>query len=175
MRLLQYFLKDDGKFPNSQLPVLIYKKAIMLPWFFRGRKVKKLFRAHHWTNNWRNGIYTYQHYHSNTHEVMAVIRGATVLRLGGEQGITVKIEKGDVILIPAGVAHRNMQKEKDVICIGGYPRGRNFDMMYGKKDERPAADERIAKVKVPGFDPVTGKKDPMNTIWKKHAEKILAK
>jgi uncharacterized protein YjlB len=99
---------------------------------------------------------------------MAVIKGSTTLLLGGEKGMHVKIEKGDVILIPAGVAHRNLGKEKDVICIGGYPRGRDYDMNYGKAEERPTADEKIAKVIIPRFDPVTGTPDPMNKVWKKH-------
>jgi len=175
MRVLQYFLKDDGYFPNSVLPVLLYKRAIKLPLLFKGRMVKRLFQKHHWTNNWRNGVYTFHHYHSNTHEVMAVIKGKTKLQLGGENGTTVTLEEGDVVLIPAGVAHKNLQQEKDVICIGGYPRGKDYDMNYGNEEERPAADERISKVPIPGFDPVTGKKDPMNKIWNKHAKEILAK
>jgi uncharacterized protein YjlB len=167
MKLLQYYLKDDGVFPNSELPVLLYKRALKIPLFFAALQVKKLLQKHHYTNNWRNGIYTYHHYHSNTHEVMAVIKGHTTLLLGGDKGRKVKIEKGDVILIPAGVAHKNLGKEKDVICIGGYPQGRDYNMNYGKKEERPDADEKIAKVKIPRYDPVTGQRDPMNTIWKK--------
>jgi uncharacterized protein YjlB len=175
MKLLQYFLKDDGRFPNSHLPVLLYKRAIKLPFFFRYSHVKKIFQMHHWTNNWRNGIYTYHHYHSNTHEVMAVIKGRTMQQLGGEHGMMIKIEKGDVILIPAGVAHRNMKKEKDVVCVGGYPQGKDYNINYGKKAERPEADQLISKVRMPGFDPVTGKNGPMNTIWEKYAKKISAK
>jgi len=106
--------------------------------------------------------------------VMAVIKGSSTLQLGGENGIHLKIEKGDVILIPAGVAHRNLGKEKDVICVGGYPRGKDYDMNYGKPEERPAADERIAQATIPRFDPVTGKPDPLNMIWKKHADEILS-
>jgi len=174
MKVLQYFLKGDERFPNNNLPVLLYKKAIHLPLLFKGRFAKMLFTKHHWTNNWRNGIYTFDHYHSNTHEVMAVIKGATTLLLGGENGIHLKIEKGDVIIIPAGVAHCNLEKEKDVICIGGYPGGKDFDMNYGKPGERPAADERIAQVKIPRFDPVTGKSDPLNMIWKKHVKQTIS-
>ena len=133
-----------------------------------------MFAKHHWTNNWRNGVYTYHHYHSNTHEVMAVIRGVTTLLLGGENGIHLKVEKGDVIVIPAGVAHRNLGKEKDIICIGGYPGGKDYDMNYGKPEERPVADKRIAQVKIPRFDPVTGKSDPLHLVWNKHAEEIIS-
>ena len=46
-------------------------------------------------------------------------------------------------------------------------------MNYGKEGERPGADERIAKVKIPRFDPVTGTADPLNKIWKKHSENSL--
>ena len=108
MKLLQYILKDNGGFPNRRLPVLLYKRAFDLPILFKGRFVKKLFAKHRWTNHWRNGVYTYHHYHSNTHEVMAVIKGATKLQLGGEKGIRLKIEKGYVILIQTGVAHINL-------------------------------------------------------------------
>lgn len=175
MKVLQYFVKDDGHFPNSDLPVLVYKKAIRLPLFFKGRWVKKLFSDHHWTNNWRNGIYTFHHYHSNTHEVMAVIKGKTKLQLGGDKGITINLVQGDVLLIPAGVAHKNLQKEKDVTCIGGYPNGKDYDMNYGKKEERPAADKRITKLSLPSFDPVTGNKDPLTRIWTKHVKTVPSK
>ena len=175
MKILQYFLKDDGQFPNSDLPVLLYKQAVRLPLVFKGRAIIKILRRHHWTNSWRSGVYAYHHYHSNTHEVMAVIRGNTTLQLGGKRGVRVKIEEGDVILIPAGVAHKNLRGEKDAICIGGYPRGKDYDMNYGKKEERPAADRQIEKVQMPALDPVTGKKDPMRMIWNKHVKQNSAK
>ena len=103
---------------------------------------------------------------------MGVIRGRTIIRVGGDNGMMIRIEKGDVLLIPAGVAHQNMRREKDVICIGGYPKGKDYDINYGKKQERPAADEKIAKVKVPGFDPVNGKNGSMYRIWNKYAEQV---
>lgn len=170
MKVLQYYLKDDGVFPNNKLPVILYKRALKLPLFFTGMQVRKLFQKHHWTNNWRNGIYTYHHYHSNTHEVMAVIKGQTTLLLGGDKGRKVKIEKGDVILIPAGVAHKNLGKEKDVICIGGYPQGKDFDMNYGREGERPQTDKRIAKVKIPRYDPVSGEQGPLHKVWRKKSQ-----
>ena len=170
MKVLQYYLKDDGVYPNNKLPVILYKRALKLPLFFAARQIKKLFQQHNWTNNWRNGIYTYHHYHSNTHEVMAVIKGQTTLLLGGDKGRKIKIEKGDVILIPAGVAHKNLGKEKDVICIGGYPQGKDFDMNYGREGERPQADKRIAKVRILKYDPVSGEHNPLNKIWRKKAQ-----
>ena len=166
MKLLQYFLKDDGRFPNSHLPVLVYKKGIRLPLFFKAQKVRKLFSRHHWTNNWRNGVYTFHHYHSNTHEVMGVIRGSATIKLGGEDGLEIRIEKGDVILIPAGVAHKNMGREKDVICVGGYPQGKDYDINTGTATEYAKSVKRIKELSVPLKDPVFGKQGFLKSYWK---------
>jgi len=77
----QYFINDNGIFPNSIFPVLYYPNGLQLPLLFSAMHVKNIFGKNDWTNNWRNGIYTYHHYHSITHEVMAVIRGKTILQL----------------------------------------------------------------------------------------------
>lgn len=156
-RVKEYVLPDNGLFPNSGLPVLHYKHVLQIPWLFPAKHVKKLFKENSWTNNWRNGIYTCHHYHSNTDEAMGVIKGSTQLKLGGDEGITIMLEKGDVIIIPAGVAHKNLGKEKDVICVGGYPGGKDYDMNYGKEGERPFADKQIARLPLPIRDPIFGK------------------
>lgn len=161
----QYILKDNGIFPNSNLTVLHYKKVLNLPFLFPGLAIRRLFRKNGWTNNWRNGIYTCHHYHSVTHEAMAVCKGRTTLQLGGENGPTLQFEKGDVIIIPAGVAHKNLGKEKDVICIGGYPEGKDYDMNYGKPGERPHTDNNIADLPVPAKDPVYGAGAGLTEIW----------
>ncbi len=143
-------------FIRLQLPV---------PRFLAGRYARKIMKDHGWTNSWRNGIYTYDHYHSNTHEAMVVIKGHTMLSLGGETGIRVELQKGDLIVLPAGVAHRNCGKLKDVICIGAYSNGKDFDMNYGHPRERPTADNNIAAVKLPSEGPLYGKTDPLIIIW----------
>jgi uncharacterized protein YjlB len=163
-KIREYLLNDNGVFPNSKLPVLHYLKVLQLPSLFPARHIKKLFQKNGWTNNWRNGIYTYNHYHSVTHEAMGVIKGQTTLLIGGDNGKEITIEKGDVIIIPAGVAHKNLGKEKDVICIGGYPGGRDFDMNYGKAGERPQTDCNIALLPVPETDPVYGS-EGLVKIW----------
>jgi uncharacterized protein YjlB len=162
----QYFVKDDGVFPNNSLPILLYPKVLHLPRLFPALAVRKLFQKNNWGNNWKQGIYTYHHYHSITHEVLGVCKGEALLLLGGEQGVTLFVEEGDVLIIPAGVAHMNLGKEKDVICVGGYPDGKDYDMNYGKKSERPATDENIASVTLPLTDPVFGKKDGLLKLWK---------
>ena len=162
----QYFVTDDGIFPNSSLPIIFYPKVLELPRLFPALAVRTLFQKNNWANNWKQGIYTYHHYHSITHEVLGVCKGETLLLLGGEQGITLFIEEGDVLIIPAGVAHMNLGKEKDVICIGGYPGGKDYDMNYGKEGERPGPDENIAAVPLPQTDPVFGEKGDLLQIWR---------
>jgi uncharacterized protein YjlB len=153
-------------FPNNSLPILLYPKVLHLPRLFPALAVRKLFQKNNWGNNWKQGIYTYHHYHSITHEVLGVCKGEALLLLGGEQGVTLFVEEGDVLIIPAGVAHMNLGEEKDVICVGGYPDGKDYDMNYGKKSERPATDENIASVTLPLTDPVFGKKDGLLKLWK---------
>lgn len=166
METLTYLLKDNGVFPNSRMPVIHYKQAIDLPFFRPAHTMEKLFSENGWTNNWDYGIYTYHHYHSNTHEVIGVYKGKSVILLGGENGKLIVIQKGDVLVIPAGVAHKNVGKEDDAMCIGGYPGGAEFDLQLGNPGERPATDRNIAEVPFPETDPVYGTGEGLTELWK---------
>jgi uncharacterized protein YjlB len=86
--------------------------------------------------------------------------------IGGEKGYKLTLEKGDVILIPAGVAHKNLTPRKLFKCVGAYPDGRAYDIQYGKKGERPGADDQIKQVPIPLLDPVLGQKGTMHQYWK---------
>jgi uncharacterized protein YjlB len=171
----QYFLNDNGIFPNNILPVLYYPNALRLPSLFSSRYAKNIFEKNGWSNTWRNGIYTYHHYHSVTHEAMAIIRGKTRIQLGGDDGVELTVQKGDVLIIPAGVAHKNLGNEKDAIAIGGYPRGKDYDMNYGKPGERPGTDNKIKKLSVPSTDPLLGKANGVPKIWKPARQKRVGK
>lgn len=161
-----HILKDDGTFPNSHLPVLLYKNVLDFPLFFDAAYIINLFEKNHWSNAWKSGIFTYHHYHSITHEVIGVYKGKTTLLLGGEKGVTITLEKGDVVIIPAGVAHKNMGQEHDVSCVGAYPKGHKYDINTGKEGERPLADTNIALVALPDRDPILGLKGGTEKYWK---------
>lgn len=165
IRPIPYFLKDDILFPNSPYPALHYKKVLNLAAHNEVKSIMNLFKEHSWINNWEAGIFEYHHYHSNTHEVIGVADGSTELQLGGDNGKILFIEKGDVVVIPAGVAHKNLGAENQVVCVGGYPDGKDYDMNYGKPDERPQADKNIARVPIPITDPVYGKSKGLVQIW----------
>ena len=160
-----FSFKDNGQFPNSIYPVLLYKNVLDIPFFRPVSYVETLFKQNNWYNFWQDGVYEYNHYHSNTHEVLGVYKGKTTLLLGGEGGLEVEIEKGDVLLLPAGVAHQNLYSEKQVKCVGAYPNGIKCDMKYGKTPERPLADENIKKVSTSVKDPVFGSLRGISEYW----------
>jgi len=166
MVVRHFFLKDDGTFPNNaQLPVLLYKSAWELP-LFKATYIKTELTRNSWGNSWKDGINDYHHYHSTAHEVLCAYRGRTSVLLGGERGLITSFEAGDVLIIPAGVAHKNISPESTFKCVGAYPFGQDYDMNYGKPGERPATDANIRKLPLPEEDPVFGKFGPLKEYWK---------
>jgi uncharacterized protein YjlB len=147
------------------VPLLVYKNALDLSHGNPAQTVEKIFHSNNWRGSWRNGIYGYHHYHSTSHEVLGVYGGSAEVQLGGPDGVIMTVQKGDVIIIPAGVAHKNLGSDSGFRCVGAYPDGRSWDMNYGKEGERPAADENIAGVSMPTKDPVYGEKGPLFDQW----------
>ena len=165
-RTINQRLPDDGTFPNNEmLPLLVYQGALELPAKNPATLIEDLFESNAWGGSWRNGIYNFHHYHSTAHEVLGVYRGSAEVQLGGDQGTTLAVHGGDVVIIPAGVAHKNLGASSDFRIVGAYPVDQRPDMCYGKPGERPNADERIAEVALPRLDPVYGATGPMVTYW----------
>src|SRR4029077_1562682 len=135
----QLNFEDDGIFPNSPLPLLLYHQAITTEAEDRASIFEERFAENDWTNSWRDGVYSFPHYHSTSHEVLGVYSGAATLRLGGERGNNVEVRAGDVIVIPAGVAHQNIGASDDFGVVGAYPDGREWDLLRGLPGERPKA------------------------------------
>jgi uncharacterized protein YjlB len=162
----QLNFKDDGIFPNSPLPLLLYRQVMASDTADLASIVEQRFAENDWTNSWRNGVYSFPHYHSMSHEVLGVYSGAANLRLGGEHGENVEVHAGDVIVIPAGVAHQNIGASDDFGVVGAYPGGRQWDLLRGFPSERPKADQNIAALPVPDNDPIYGPKGPLRHIWK---------
>jgi uncharacterized protein YjlB len=69
------------------------------------------------------------------------------------------------VILPAGIAHKNLGCSKDFECVGGYPDGIEHDMRYGKPQDRPETDENIRKVQIPETDPVYGYDGALLTFW----------
>ncbi len=109
--LPQTLLLGPGEtMPNSRLPVLIYRAE--------AGGFEAMFAANGWVGIWRNGVYDFDHYHSNAHEVLGVEAGHATLRLGGAEGQDVEISTGDVVVLPAGTGHRRITRSSDFVVVG---------------------------------------------------------
>lgn len=161
---IYYFVKD-GNIPNSRYPLLVYRQAFEGTGIKSAEWLEKQFSMNNWTNSWRWGVYSYHHYHSNTHEVLGVYSGNAVLQFGGENGIKMNVEVGDVIVIPAGVAHKNISCSDDFGVVGAYPEGKDPDIKKGIPEELQLAEENLSNVVIPQYDPLMGA-EGLVKIWK---------
>lgn len=166
MQSEKIFFEDDGSIPNNALPLLLYRNAFDERGSEGAKWLEDHFAENNWTNSWRNGVFSYHHYHSNTHEVLGVYSGGAKLHLGGEQGEKMDIKAGDIIVIPAGVGHKNLGSSSDFGVVGAYPNGSSYDLKKGKKSEHTEAKKNIAKVPVPDTDPLLGKDKGVPKVWK---------
>ena len=159
-------ITDDGIFPNNnRLPLILVQQAFDPKVKNLVKTIEKTFHGNAWGKSWRNGIYNFHHYHSTAHEVLGLYTGKVKAQFGGPGGQVVFAEAGDVIIIPAGVAHKNLEQSPDFRCVGAYPEGQSPDMQYGKAGERPQADQNIRSVPFPKRDPVFEKEGPLLEIW----------
>ena len=164
--IITQLLKDDGTFPNNgKLPLLVYQGILALPQSNPAAVVENVFESNGWNGCWRNGIFGFHHYHSTAHEVLGVYSGSAEVQLGGARGVPLTVCRGDVIIIPAGVAHKNLNAGRNFQIVGAYPLDQGPDMCYGKAGERPQADKNIAKVPLPQMDPVYGVDGPLAKHW----------
>jgi len=161
-------LEENGIFPNNpNLPVLLYKNV-----FEFGNAddpasvIEHLFQQNNWGDSWRNGIYTFQHYHSTAHEALGIYGGWAEVQLGGPGSKIVRIEKGDLVVLPAGTAHKKIDSGGGFAVVGAYPDGQSWDMNYGKPEELEKAKQNISKVRLPLNDPVFGANGKMFEYWR---------
>ncbi|KIJ64781.1 hypothetical protein HYDPIDRAFT_111380 [Hydnomerulius pinastri MD-312] len=114
--------------------------------------------------HWRYTMYSTSHFHSTTHEVLCIASGRAKLCFGGEDNpgrVEAEIKKGDVIIMPAGVAHRLLEDlDGGFLMVGSYPTGKNWDMCYGREDE----EKKVKGIKDLGWftkDPIYGDEGPV--------------
>jgi uncharacterized protein YjlB len=159
-----FYFKDDGVIPNNLLPLILYQKVIDLAdcsdW------LEDRFKENKWSNNWRDIVLPYDHFHSNTHEVLGLGRGCVSLKIGGSQGQIVHLEAGDIVIIPAGVGHYAISEHSDYQFVGGYPNGHAWDLKTGLEAEvRSQVLQAIAGVRMPERDPIFGQEGLMFEKW----------
>ena len=119
---------------------------------------RSLFAEHGWGGAWVNGIFDFHHFHSTSHEALAVVSGDAVVELGGPQGRAFHVSAGDVLVLPAGTGHRRASARGDFTVVGAYPAGQEaYDLLRGDDPaEVEAARRRIETLAPPPEDPVGG-------------------
>jgi len=166
-----YHFKDDGKTPNNpSLPVILYRDVLRFPaGHDPAAMCEDLFASHGWANGWRNGIHGFLHFHTRTHEVLAIARGTARVEFGGDEGQTLDVEAGDVVVLPAGTGHRRISSSTDLLVVGAYPtRGGSFDQARPNEIDPQQARQQIAHVGRPAQDPVYGENGPLTQLWADH-------
>ena len=129
-------------------------------------RCKGLLAGHGWGGAWVDGVFSYHHYHSNAHEVLCVIGGSARLAFGGPEGETIEVQAGDVVVIPAGVGHKNEGSSRNFSVVGAYPRGQeSYDLRTGEEGERPEVLENIRAVEMPKADPLFGEEGSLLRHW----------
>ena len=157
MRLDTWSAPPGDRIPNHpRFPVLIYHAvdgAAAEP-----DAARELFAANGWGGSWVDGVFDFHHFHSTSHEALAVVAGATTLELGGPQGEAFDVAAGDVLVLPAGTGHRRRSARDGFTVVGAYPPGQeDYDLLRGDDpDDVAAARERIAALPAPDTDPVGG-------------------
>ncbi|MEO6014576.1 MAG: cupin domain-containing protein [Devosia sp.] len=153
----------DGDVPNNELPVLIYRSAA------RGDDLDTLFRdtfqKHGWSGIWVDGVFGYNHCHSNAHEVLGVVAGTAELMISGEQGRTVELSTGDVIVLPAGTGHRRLIASAEFLVMGAYPKGQEGYDVYTPALDFANGRARLRSVRLPEQDPLYGPGGPLLKFW----------
>lgn len=164
--MLSHHIPAHGLTPNTSIqnkPLLIYRKA------FPTSATASTIESHLSsigvvTPQWRYTMYSTSHFHSTSHEVLAIASGRARLCFGHEDNpsrVMEVLEKGDVIVMPAGVAHRLWEDlEGGFQMVGCYPRGCDWDMCYGRAGEEGSW-ERIKGLGWFGRDPVYGDQGPV--------------
>lgn len=159
---LTFSFRDDGAIPNSRLPLLVYRGALPAD----PVAIERAFAANSWPPAWRDGVHPFHHFHSTAHEALGVARGEASVLFGGPGGEVLTVRAGDVVVVPAGVAHCNRGQTADLLIVGAYPdNARRPDLRRGQPAEHHDAVRAIEAVPLPPADPVAGRGGPLPRLW----------
>lgn len=166
VRVTSRQIPDWHRIPNTSIqskPLMIYHAAFDAS---ATELSKHLGDVGEVVPQWVYGMFPQTHFHSTTHEVLGVVSGQAILCFGGEgnpERFEPTVEKGDMIIVPAGVGHRLLDEPDSggerFKMVGAYPRDKHWDMCYGQEGEEEKVKE-IAKLGWFRQDPLFGADGP---------------
>jgi uncharacterized protein YjlB len=166
MRTQSFRFADDGDIPNHpRWPMIVYIRAIDPEVGDLAVGFEQLFASHGWGDGWRNGIFPFPHYHSNSHEVLGIATGRATVQFGGRSGKAIDVAAGDAVLLPAGTGHELLSSSPDLLVIGAYPPGLRRDLKRAGERDQSEIRSRIAAVARPDCDPIGGGDGPVTSLW----------
>ena len=71
-----------------------------------------------------------------------------------------------MVVVPAGTGHRRLRASGDLLVVGAYPKGSDYDEPKPNDVDGKLARKRIADVPVPPTDPVYGRDGPLRGLWR---------
>ena len=126
---------------------------------------EELFGSNDWLGAWRDGIFSFHHFHSTAHEALGIVAGSAHVTLGGPKGREFEVGLGDVLVLPAGTGHCNRGSSDDLLVVGAYSDGMSWDLRRGDPDEHDEVVANIRAVPLPRTDPVGGLDGALRELW----------
>jgi uncharacterized protein YjlB len=71
-----------------------------------------------------------------------------------------------VLVLPAGTGHCNAGSSDDLLVVGAYPDGMEWDIRRGDPAEHLVVLANIDAVPLPQSDPVHGPDGPLRQLWR---------
>lgn len=135
--------------------------ALLMPGALGGANdpsdIHALYAGNGWGGAWTWEVFTYHHFHPDAFEVLSVASGAATLMLGGPQGKEVDVKAGDVLILPPGHGHKQIEKRDGFLICGGYPPGQeDYTTIRDRDGYDDTTLQTIRKVGEPGTDPIFG-------------------
>lgn len=167
LRITQRLIPAWHNIPNTSIqskPLLIYHGAFQASAKELLSRLKEIGAV---DPQWQYTMYSQTHFHSTTHEVLGVVSGRARLCFGGEKNperFEPTVEKGDLMILPAGVGHRLLDDlDGGFQMVGAYPPGKQWDMCYGSLGEEQKV-KNIEKLRWFDKDPLYGKEGPALSV-----------